>query len=202
MNIKLLAYTQLTDEFKKYLENITDGQAVALTAIRTCYSPNMPSEILEKEGERYLKRKATDGKGGTEADRLIRHIVNSKHTSTLEHVTFTFAIEGLSRAALAQLTRHRVGFSYSVQSQRYVRFGSDDKTEGFDFILPKSVADRGRKDILFENTLSKYLRVMDTIQETYDFLRENGIPAEDARMVYSTRVWAPGSNPNDTREDS
>ena len=187
MNVKLLAHTQINRKLKSWkgltidLDNgnsvhITDGQAVALTAIRTCYSANKPSEIIAKEGEKYFGRMATDGKGGSDADRLFRHIVNSGHTSTLEHLTFTFAIEGVSRALLAQLTRHRVGFSFSVQSQRFVRFGSDDKTGGFDYVVPDSI----RKNI---GANSLFHDFMEEIQEKYDTLRELGIPPEDARMV-------------------
>src|SRR5690606_11171151 len=84
------------------------------------------------------------------------------------------AIEGVSRALLAQLTRHRVGFSYSVQSQRYVRFGSKDKTGGFDYVVPKSIQEHGE---------AVYHDLMDTLQRTYDSLREKGVPAEDVRMV-------------------
>lgn len=186
MNVKLIAHTQLSKRFfnenlESYLKNselkwITDGQIVSLTAIRTCYSPNKPTEILAKEGDKYFGKDASDGEGGTDADRLFRHIFRSKHTSTLEHITYTFAIEGLSRAALAQLTRHRVGFSFSVQSQRYVRFGSGDKTGGFDYVTPDSI----RKNI---GANSLFHDFMEEIQEKYDTLRELGIPPEDARMV-------------------
>ncbi|MED4299762.1 FAD-dependent thymidylate synthase [Geobacillus stearothermophilus] len=192
MNVKLLAHTQLSEEFYdtfdeyddifRYYGNkldkmgVTDGQAVALTAIRTCYSANKPTEILKKEGDKYFNRPATDGKGGTDADRLFRHIVSSGHLSTLEHLSFTFAIEGVSRALLAQLTRHRVGFSFSVQSQRYVRFGSDDKTGGFDYVVPPSVErnDHARRE---------YELAMIEIQNLYDELRFLGVPPEDARFV-------------------
>jgi thymidylate synthase (FAD) len=149
------------------------GQAVALTAIRTCYSPGKPSEIVAKEGAKYF------GNGGTEADRLFRMIVRSGHTSTLEHLSFTFAIEGVSRALLAQLTRHRVGFSYSVQSQRYVKFGSGDRSGGMDFVTPdKCVIDKKEEaaEDVFENAMA-------LAQSMYDQLRALGVPAEDARAV-------------------
>ncbi|WP_415750064.1 FAD-dependent thymidylate synthase [Bacillus mycoides] len=109
----------------------------------------------------------------------MRHIIASKHTSTLEHITFTFAIEGVSRALLAQLTRHRVGFSFSVQSQRYVRFGSDDKSGGFNYV----VLDRINEEDESAVKLYTYLEIMRDIQEAYDRLRELGVPAEEARMV-------------------
>lgn len=205
MNVELIAHTQLSDDFvssigdftyTEYLHDyITSGQCVAFTAIRTCYSPNRPTEILEKEGERYFGRTATDGKGGTDADRLIRMIVSSGHTSTLEHLSFTFAIEGISRACLAQLTRHRVGFSFSVQSQRYVKLGSNDKSGGFDYVVPEKIDNTEVPGTnRYEGIMAEYRKspmtaqeiyeiFMDTVQETYDLLRKAGVPAEDARMV-------------------
>lgn len=196
MKVRLIAHTQLTQEFfdeagdgfhdDDLNQLASDGQVVALTAIRTCYSANKPSEIVAKEGAKYFGSKASDGGAGTDADRLFRHIFASKHTSTLEHLTFTFAIEGVSRALLAQLTRHRVGFSFSVQSQRYVRMGSDDRSGGFDFVVPEKVSNakttvdfgdyESTADYLFEEAMMH-------AQESYDLLRRAGVPAEDARAV-------------------
>jgi len=181
MKVTLISHSQLSEEYKKSLttEVPTDGQAIAMTCIRTCYSPNKPSEIVNLEGERYFKSKATDGKEGSEADRLIRFIVSSGHTSTLESITFTFAVEGVSRALLSQLTRHRAGFSYSVQSQRYVRMGSDDKIGGFDYVIPEKVDDwEGSAERLYT-----FEKLMQDIQIGYDKLRKLGVPAEDARSV-------------------
>lgn len=181
MNVTLLAHTQVSEEFKKSLPiyhgnpDYTDGQAVALTAIRTCYSANKPSEIVALEGGKYFGSKATDGGKGTEADRLIRHVLGSKHLSTVEHLNFTFAIEGVSRALLAQLTRHRVGFAYSVQSQRYVKFSSDSKSEGFDYVVPEKV--KAKLDPAI------YESMMEDMQRMYDLLIKLGIPQEDARSV-------------------
>lgn len=183
MKVTLLAHTSISEEFYFSLPalhnsgsiNYTDGQAVALTAIRTCYSANKPSEIVSLEGGKYFGRKATDGKEGTEADRLIRHVLGSKHLSTVEHLNFTFAIEGVSRALLAQLTRHRVGFAYSVQSQRYVKFSSDSKSGGFDYVVPEKVKAKGLTE--------EYEIAMGKIQGMYDELIELGIPQEDARSV-------------------
>jgi thymidylate synthase (FAD) len=185
MEIKLLAHTKLSDSFINmlnerlqedlYYNKISDGQVVALSAIRTCYSHNFPSQIVENEGDKYFNKVARDGEGGTEADRLIRHIMNSGHTSTMEHINFTFSIECVSRSLLAQLTRHR-HFSYSVQSQRYNKLETTSKSGGFDYIVPDSVKDDDEK-------LNNYLGIMRAIQIQYDELRKLGIPAEDARMV-------------------
>jgi thymidylate synthase (FAD) len=197
MNVKLIAHTQLSQKFVNQIlgnyENLsgntfynTDGQAVALTAIRTCYSPGKPSEIVEKEGAKYFGKQATDGDAGTEADRLFRMIVRSGHTSTLEHLSFTFAIEDVSRALLAQLTRHRVGFSYSVQSQRYVKFGSDDRSGGMEYVVPHTVTEDktteglGGIPIYADNIFQE---AMEMAQWAYDALRTAGVPAEDARAV-------------------
>jgi thymidylate synthase (FAD) len=185
MKVKLLAHTKLSDSFLESLNedlqldivegNITDGQAIALSAIRTCYSHNEPSNIIESEGGKYFGKVANDGEGGTEADRLIRHIMRSGHLSTTEHINFTFTIEGVSRSLLAQLTRHR-HFSYSVQSQRYVKFGSNDKAEGYDYVVPETIKNDGL-------ALNEYERIMKDLQRSYDDLRKLKIPAEDARYV-------------------
>jgi thymidylate synthase (FAD) len=187
MEVKLIGHTKLVDdvflidrtgdndwETPSDFWGCTDGQAIALTAIRTCYSHLIPSEIVEEEGEKYFGRVATDGEKGSEADRLIRHIMNSGHTSTIEHLNFTFAIEGVSRSLLAQLTRHR-HFSYSVQSQRYVKLESDSKSGGFDYVVPHSIESTAKK--------VDYHDIMDGIQNAYDRLRKLGVPAEDARYI-------------------
>lgn len=187
LEVDLLAHTQVTESWKDYweahggIEDVVDGQAVALTAIRTCYSPLTPFEIVLKEGKKYFNESAADGGKGTEADRLLRHIMRSGHTSTMEHLSFTFMVSGLSRAALAQLTRHRVGFSYSVQSQRFVKFGSGDKSGGFDYVIPESVknVNAPNPDIL----MMVFEEMMRDIQVKYDYLRDQGVSAEDARSI-------------------
>lgn len=188
--VTLISHTQVSKDFREQNGiidelGLTDGQVLALTAIRTCYSPGKPSEIVAKEGARYFKAKATDGGEGSEADRLIRMIVSSGHTSTLEGIEFNFAVEGISRASLAQITRHRVGWSFSIQSQRYVRLGSNDKSGGFDYVMPDSVPqktepiDGGH----VEGALGIFEDAMAHAQQMYDALRKAGIPAEDARAV-------------------
>lgn len=190
MNVELIAYTQASRTFKnKMSDEIRDyicmNKAVALTAVRTCYSHLKPTDIITVEGDKYFGQRATDGLEGDEADRLIRHIMKSKHTSTLEHLNYTFAIEGVSRSLLAQLTRHR-HMSFSVQSQRYVKMGSEDKSGGFDYVTPTSI----KKGIAEENTLidgetieNLYEAYMSDVQGIYDTLRKAGVSAEDARMV-------------------
>jgi thymidylate synthase (FAD) len=155
--------------------SFSEAQVIALTAIRTCYSHQKPSEIALSEGVKYFGTPSKDDPSQSDATRLFLQIVRSGHTSTLEHLQFTFSVEGLSRAALGQLTRHRHQ-SFSVQSQRYVKFGSDNKSEGFDYIIPDKVAQH-------QDTLDYFETCMKVLQDYYDILRECGIPAEDARSV-------------------
>lgn len=186
LQVRLFSHSQLSQEFLDHVaplgdigedEPYTDGEAIALTAIRTCYSPNDPWDILNIEGGKYFNSAATDGMGGKESDRLFRMITSSGHTSTMEHISFTFVITGVSRALLAQLTRHRAGLNFSVQSQRYVKFGTADRSGGFDYIIPKKVADKG------EVAVGMYKGMMAEMQSWYDTLRDLGIPSEDARSV-------------------
>jgi thymidylate synthase (FAD) len=180
--VKLMAHTQLSEEYKEHIQDLnpplefTSGEVVALSAIRTCYSHHKPWDIVTDEGNKYFGEKATDGFGGRESDRLFRAISSSGHTSTMEHVSFTFAIHNISRALLAQLTRHRVGMSFSVQSQRYVKLGSENRSGGFDNVMPLSVWHHPEAKQAFED-------MMGDIQSWYDLLRQLGVPAEDARAV-------------------
>ncbi|WPF64925.1 thymidylate synthase [Staphylococcus phage MVC_VPHSA2] len=184
MKVTLIGHTQLSQEFKNELiaaekavlaQTKPAGQHIALTAIRTCYSANKPSEIVALEGDKYFKEKATEGEG-KEIDRLIRMIVHSGHTSTLEHISFIFAVEDVSRALLAQLTRHRVGFGFSVQSQRYVKQSSDSKHGSFGYVVPEKVNKNDVTQAVFEQS-------MQHAQRTYDTLIKCGVPQEDARAV-------------------
>lgn len=192
MQVNIIAKTQLTEnyiqnilneEVKKAFENgeLSETKAVSLTAIRTCYSHLKPIDIINAEFEKYFKKTATDGKGGKEADRLIRHIINSKHSSVLEHCSYNFAISGVSRSLLAQLTRHRVGVAFSVASQRYIRFGSNDKSGGASWVTPPSIQSN-------EEATELYNDFMEYMQLIYDKLRALGVPGEDARYVFSNGV--------------
>ena len=100
--------------------------------------------------------------------RSLQHSMASGHESVLEHAVFTFRVEGLSRAALAQLTRHRLA-SFSVQSQRYVRIN------GIDLVMPESI----RNSDLYEEARS----LLEDVMNLYRRMVDAGIPAEDARYV-------------------
>ena len=98
----------------------------------------------------------------------LRAALASGHESVLEHVSFTFRIEGLSRAALAQLTRHRLA-SFDVESQRYV------KLEDVRMVMPDSIARSA--------FLNEAVECLSCSMDLYKRMVAEGIPAEDARYV-------------------
>ena len=107
---------------------------------------------------------------------FIEKLLNMGHESVLEHVSFTFGIEGVSRVLLAQLTRHRIA-SYSVQSQRYNAY-----ERAFGYIIPDSIAELG------EDAIRNYHDQMQTIEQWYidwqKLLGDCGEKAnEDARFI-------------------
>ena len=109
---------------------------------------------------------------GKNAPRSLDHALESGHTSVAEHATYTFIVEGVSRALLAQLTRHRIA-SFSVQSQRYVSMA-----DGFDYVIPPSI------EALGCGALEDYNRQMRLIHEWYcqwqERLEKAGYKSEEA----------------------
>ena len=100
---------------------------------------------------------------------FIKKLTDLGHQSPLEHCTFTFGIEGVSRALSHQLVRHRIA-SYSQKSQRYVKEG------GFEYIKPDTIKGEPSLNVAYDILMSK-------IQKFYDLAIEKGVPAEDARFV-------------------
>lgn len=132
-----------------------DALRVAFSAIRTCYSSSDFNDIWNKEYQKYEEN-------NNDHIRLVKQIVGHGHTSTLEHISFTFSLSGISRATLAQLTRHRIA-SYSVRSQRYTK-------------LNDTVEVAISKDPV-------YIYALDVVQKAYTELLAKGFKAEDARMI-------------------
>ncbi len=154
MNVILLAYTPHPDE-------------LVAAAARICYRDVAASDLLQSEGEN-LSRK------------LIADLFRSGHTSTFEHVSFTFGIDGLSRVASHQLVRHRLA-SFSQQSQRYVKMTPDTEN----VVVPPSIQAVPEALRVFQESIRHS-------QETYIKLVDMGIPKEDARFIlphgHSTRM--------------
>lgn len=100
-----------------------------------------------------------EGLTDEKVSKFIGHLASLGHSSTFEHASFTFAIEGVSRALLAQLTRHRIGASYSVQSQRYVSM------EGFSVVEPPAIWEDDYLSEIFS-------RGLEAAADTYNDLRD------------------------------
>lgn len=143
MKVKLLAHTPNPD-------------AIAGAAARSCYSERGASEILEEN-----QREKTD--------KSLKICIERGHVSTVEHASFTFSVEGVSRALSHQLVRHRIA-SYCQQSQRRVRLDAPS------YVMPWTVARNEKTDEIYKNALA-------TATDAYKKMLEAGIPTEDARYV-------------------
>jgi len=102
---------------------------------------------------------------------FLRKIMEMGHESVLEHVSFTFLAEGVSRTLLAQLTRHRIA-SFSVQSQRYVSY-----EKGFGYVIPPSIKALGLQAV------AAYEKQMAQMQQWYEDWQRRLADNEDARFV-------------------
>ena len=144
MKVKLIAYTP-------------DPERVVAAAARICYSKRSGDEIMEN----FTEQEISD---------FLKKMVQLGHTSTFEHASFTFAVDGVSRSLSHQLVRHRIGASYSQKSQRYV------KEKQFEYITPNSIAEDPRLN-------RRYQEIMSNLAVQYNELLTAGIPAEDARYL-------------------
>jgi len=152
LNVTLLQYTPDPD------------RAVAIAG-RLCYAPVSAAELKQDMS-------------AEDVGKLVRILVRSGHHSALEHASFTFAVDGVSRACTHQIVRHRLA-SYNQQSQRYVTFGPVDS-----FVVPPSISANPEAEAVF-------LTAMEQARAAYDRLvviglgegrkREN--VQEDARFV-------------------
>jgi len=139
-------------------------QIIALAA-KLCYSS---ADIAE------LKK----GVSQSDISKYVKTLISMGHLSPIEHASFTFGIEGVSRALLAQITRHRIA-SFSVQSQRYVRAGKSDM---FHYIVPPSI------EALGAEAVNRFTLQMEQMQRWYnEWLEQLGDKGEesnqDARFV-------------------
>lgn len=133
-----------------------DADKLVAAAAKLCYAKSDVDTLMDN----LTAEKVED---------FIKRLAELGHQSPIEHASYTFAVEGVSRALLAQLTRHRIA-SYSVQSQRYVDKGD------FDYVIPPSIAANPETAEMFE-------RCMDMLDTYYAYFTTAGIPNEDARFV-------------------
>jgi thymidylate synthase (FAD) len=144
MKVNLIKYTR-------------EPEKMVAVAARLCYSPVGVDELMDKLGDE-------------DVEKLVRFVIKSGHHSTTEHINFTFAIEGVSRALTHQLVRHRIA-SYNQQSQRYVKF-----KDNFEYVTPPSI----EKD---KDSKKKFDSLISNIHNLYKELLDSGVEAEDARYI-------------------
>ncbi|MCG8529664.1 MAG: FAD-dependent thymidylate synthase [Desulfovibrionales bacterium] len=145
-----------------------DPMAVIYAAFRQCYHAGFVGDMHAKilDGEISPEKQAA----------FIRKVMESGHASPIEHVSFTFAIEGVSRALTHQLVRHRIA-SFSQQSQRYVD-GSD-----FDYIMPPAFAKIPEAKARFEAFLQEVGSAYKDLKQILDDNGRGEKSKEDARFV-------------------
>lgn len=143
MHVELLAHTP-------------EPERVVAAAAKLCYSRTGASDLSE----------ALDA---SSISKFLTILGELGHESPLEHMSFTFAIEGVSRVLTHQLVRHRIA-SYSQQSQRYVRL------DHFEYITPPEIAKDEAATALFQASMA-------AAQKSYDALVEILKPKIEARMI-------------------
>ena len=139
------------------LYHTPDPERAIATAARLCYAPVGAKELMETMPPERVSS-------------VLTTIMKSGHFSTLEHASYTFAIDGVSRALTHQLVRPRLA-SFNQQSQRYVRFGAD-----LEVVKPATIAESDEANAVFDG-------IIEATKAAYAELMELGIPAEDARYV-------------------
>jgi thymidylate synthase (FAD) len=151
------------------LSGTPNGLSLIYAAFRQCYSPGFAGDFWPRlvAGEVPIEKQSE----------FVESILASGHESPIEHVSFTFAVEGVSRALTHQLVRHRLA-SYSQQSQRYVD-GSD-----FGYILPPAIARIPEARERFEAFMAEVGRAYRDLKGLLEAKGRTGPKAnEDARFV-------------------
>jgi thymidylate synthase (FAD) len=147
------------------LRHTPDPEGTVAMAAKLCYSNSEIEELRDRIAEKDQRK-------------FVERLMEMGHLSPIEHASFTFAVQGISRACSHQLVRHRLA-SYSQQSQRYVSEGA-----GFDYVIPPSI----KKDRELARFFEKF---MSQAQEAYNHIAEKlnnkGLRGEaanqDARFV-------------------
>ena len=141
----------------RLLNHTPDPERAIAAAARLCYAPVGAAELTETMSDDAVRR-------------VLKTIITSGHTSALEHASYTFAIDGVSRALTHQLVRHRLA-SYNQQSQRYVTYAEEPT-----FVTPPSVAEDPAVAAAFAAATRAAF-------DAYRALVDAGVPAEDARYL-------------------
>lgn len=140
----------------KLLCHTPEPEKIVAAAAKLCYSPSAMDQIMDS---------LTPDKTAS----YVHMLASMGHESVIEHISFTFGVEGVSRSLLAQLTRHRIA-SFSVQSQRYVEL------DHFEYVVPPEIADCAE-------ARQEFIRAMEEDQAHYDRLTQLLAARHRARLT-------------------
>ncbi|MEA4911296.1 MAG: FAD-dependent thymidylate synthase [Oscillospiraceae bacterium] len=145
------------------LSHTAQPERIVAAAAKLCYADTGADALLE-------------GLTPEKTAQFVSMLSSLGHESPIEHASFTFAVEGVSRSLLAQLTRHRIA-SYSVQSQRYVRL--DD----FRYVTPPAIAENERARALYEETMRRDAAAYEELTELLkaQYIKEEATDAADEK---------------------
>ncbi len=143
-----------------------EGEKLIASAAKLCYSEAGIDKIEEGLTEEGIQT-------------FLAMLVKLGHESPIEHISFTFGVEGVSRTLTHQLVRHRIA-SYSQQSQRYV------KLSNFEYIIPPEIEnDDDAKEIFIramEKDMQYYNELTDILyKKHYKKYIESGLPEKEAK---------------------
>lgn len=156
MKVELIRYTP-------------EPEKVVAAAAKLCYSKTGIDGIL-------------DDLDSSKTEKFLNILMDLGHESPIEHVYFTFGVEGVSRVLTHQLVRHRIGCSYSQQSQRYV------KLDQFEYIIPPQIKNIEKARELFIKAMEEDQKYYDSIvdilyADNFENLTKAGVSEKSARQI-------------------
>ncbi|MDP4109132.1 MAG: FAD-dependent thymidylate synthase [Bacillota bacterium] len=150
------------------ISHTPEPEKIIAAAAKMCYSPAKAHDLLcDLDPEKI--------------ENYIKMLISLGHESTVEHVSFTFVVEGVSRSLLAQLTRHRIA-SFSVKSQRYVKEGS------FEYVVPPEIKKIPEAREVYIKTMQEDQAAYDVLsdlleKEHFERMLSEGMPENKARSA-------------------
>lgn len=148
------------------LAHTPNPEQIIAASAKLCYSPSEISSVF-------------DGLTEEKTASFVEMLAEIGHESPIEHASFTFGIEGVSRTLLAQITRHRIA-SFSVQSQRYVA------EDAFEYVIPPEIE-------AVPEAKEEFLRAMEEDQRHYEKITEILQKEHEAKFI------AEGKNEKEAR---
>ncbi len=150
------------------ISHTPEPERLVSAAAKLCYSSAGVTSIMEEQDDEKISG-------------FIAMLMNMGHESPIEHISFTFGIEGISRSLLAQLTRHRIA-SYSVKSQRYV------SENDFYFVTPPHIAALPHAKEIYQKAMEQDVQNYTALtallyEKHYDALLKEGKDADVAKKT-------------------